>query len=79
MSNKWTTANMPDLTGKIIIVTGANSGIGFEACKAFAGKGAQVILACRNMQKAEVALAELQDDAPNGHSEIMQFDLASQQ
>ena len=69
---------MPDLTGKIIIVTGANSGIGFEAVKEFARKGAQVILACRNMQKAEVALAALQNDVPNAQVEVMQLDLASQ-
>ena len=40
---------MPDLTGKVIIVTGANSGVGYEAAKEFARKGAQTILACRNM------------------------------
>jgi NAD(P)-dependent dehydrogenase (short-subunit alcohol dehydrogenase family) len=49
---KWTTENMPDLTGKVIIVTGSNSGIGFEAAQEFARKGAHTILACRNMDKA---------------------------
>ena len=58
----WTTADMPDLTGKVIIVTGANSGIGFEAAKEFARKGAQTILACRSMDKAQVALAEIRTD-----------------
>lgn len=77
-TQKWTTNDMPELIGKIIIVTGANSGIGFEASKEFARKGAQVILACRNMQKAEVALAELQSDVPSAQAEIKQLDLASQ-
>ncbi|MCP4363645.1 MAG: SDR family NAD(P)-dependent oxidoreductase [Chloroflexi bacterium] len=74
----WTTANIPDLTGKVIIVTGANSGVGFEAAKEFARKGAQIILACRSMEKAEAALTEIQAEIPNTQAEIMQLDLASQ-
>jgi len=56
----WTTADMPDLTGKVMIVTGANSGIGYEAAKEFARKGAQTILACRSMDKAQFALDKIQ-------------------
>lgn len=74
----WTTANMPDLTGKVIIVTGANSGIGYEAAKEFARKGAQTILACRSMDKAQAALSQIQAEIPNAPVEIMQLDLASQ-
>lgn len=77
MSQKWTTEEMPELTGKIIVVTGANSGVGYEAAKAFAQKGAQTILACRNMQKADAALARLKRDVSNAHAEIMELDLAS--
>lgn len=73
----WTTANMPDLAGKVIVVTGANSGIGFEAAKEFARKGAKTILACRSMEKAESALVEIQAEIPNAPAEIMQLDLAS--
>jgi len=73
----WTTAHIPDLTGKVIIVTGANSGIGFEAAKEFARKGAQTILACRSMEKAETALAEIRAEIPDAPAEIMQLDLAS--
>ena len=74
----WTTANMPDLTGKVIIVTGANSGIGYEAAKEFARKGATTILACRSMSKAKAALTLIQAEVPSAKAEIMQLDLASQ-
>ncbi len=73
----WTTADMPDLTGKVIIVTGANSGIGFEAAKEFARKGAQTILACRSLDKAQGALDRIRAEIPNAPVEIMQLDLAS--
>ncbi|HSM72842.1 MAG TPA: oxidoreductase [Anaerolineales bacterium] len=77
-NKNWTTDNMPDLTGKVIIVTGANSGIGYEAAKEFARKGAQTILACRNMDKAQSALNQIWAEVPNAKVEIMQLDLASQ-
>ena len=51
----WTTENIPDLTGKVIIVTGGNSGLGYESVKAFAKKGAEVILASRSVDKGEAA------------------------
>ncbi len=73
----WTTDDMPDLSGKVIIVTGANSGIGLEAAKAFARKGAQTVLACRSMEKAAAALTELQAEVPEAKAETMQLDLAS--
>jgi NAD(P)-dependent dehydrogenase (short-subunit alcohol dehydrogenase family) len=51
----WTTANITDLTGKVIIVTGGNSGLGYESVKAFAEKGAEVILTSRLVEKGEAA------------------------
>lgn len=48
-----------DLTGKVVIVTGANSGIGFETAKSFALHGAHVILACRNMTRASEAVSHI--------------------
>ncbi len=77
MSNKWTIENMPDLTGKIVVVTGANSGLGFETASAFAQKGAQVILASRNVAKAKTAVAQIEKQAPNAVTEIIQLDLSN--
>ena len=77
MSDVWTTDNIPDLTGKVIIVTGANSGIGYEATKEFARNGAKTILACRSMDKAEQAVTQIRAEIPHALTEIMQLDLAS--
>ncbi len=77
MSEKWTTANIPNLSGKVIIVTGANSGVGYEAAKEFARNGAQTILACRSIDKAQTALSQIQAEIPKASAEIMQLDLAS--
>lgn len=73
----WTTANIPDLTGKVIIITGANSGIGYDEAKEFARKGAQVILASRNMDKAQAALNQILAEIPDARAEVMHLDLAS--
>jgi NAD(P)-dependent dehydrogenase (short-subunit alcohol dehydrogenase family) len=75
--DKWTTADMPDLNGKVIVVTGANSGIGFGAANAFAAKGATTILACRSRERAEDALRRIQDDVTDATAEIMMLDLGS--
>jgi NAD(P)-dependent dehydrogenase (short-subunit alcohol dehydrogenase family) len=72
----WRPAMMPDLSDKTILVTGANSGIGLEAVKLFAGKNAEVIMACRNVEKAEVAAAEVRAVVPEARLEIMALDLA---
>ena len=77
MSEKWTTKNIPNLSGKVFIVTGANSGIGFEAAKELARKGAKTILASRSLDKAIKALAKIQKEIPDAPVEIMQLDLAN--
>lgn len=77
MSKNWTTANIPDLTGKVMIVTGANIGLGFETAKEFARKGAQTVMACRNMDKAQTARESILSEIPQAQAEIMQLDLSS--
>ena len=77
MTQKWTTANIPDLSGKVVIVTGANSGTGYEAAKEFARKGAQTILACRSMQKGQDAADKILQEIPDAAVEHIHLDLAS--
>ena len=59
MTSKWTEKNLPDLTGKIIIITGANSGTGFAATKFMSAKGATIVMACRNPDKANQVLQSI--------------------
>lgn len=72
----WDIRNMPDLPGKVIIVTGGNSGLGYESVKAFAEKGAQVILASRSADRGEEARASILGDVPKGKIEVMTLDMA---
>jgi NAD(P)-dependent dehydrogenase (short-subunit alcohol dehydrogenase family) len=69
----WKLENIGDLTGKVMIVTGGNSGLGFESVKAFARKGAEVIMTSRSLEKGEAAKAAMGN--PVGHIEVMQLDL----
>jgi NAD(P)-dependent dehydrogenase (short-subunit alcohol dehydrogenase family) len=74
-NNQWTTDNIPDQTGRVVIVTGANSGIGYETAYVLTKKGATVIMACRNQQKGEAAAQQIRDQEPKGTVEMMQLDL----
>ncbi len=75
----WTLNDLPDLSGKVIVITGANSGIGYESARAFARNGAQIILACRDTAKADQALLKIQAEIPGAQGEILQLDLTSLQ
>jgi NAD(P)-dependent dehydrogenase (short-subunit alcohol dehydrogenase family) len=72
----WNIANISDLTGKTIIVTGGNSGLGFEAVKALSGKGARVIMACRSVARGEIARKQIIELQPNSDIIVMELDLA---
>lgn len=67
---------LPSQKGRIAIVTGSNTGLGFETAKALASKGATVILACRNIQKAEAAKEEILKTAPKSDIDPIQLDLS---
>ena len=51
--SKWTTADIPDQTGRTAVITGANTGLGYETAAALAAKGAHVVLAVRNLEKGK--------------------------
>jgi NAD(P)-dependent dehydrogenase (short-subunit alcohol dehydrogenase family) len=76
----FTATDVPDQTGRCIIVTGANTGIGYEAAKVLAGKGARVLLACRDESKAMAAMSGIREAMPHanlGFLPLDQADLAS--
>ncbi len=75
----WTVSDIPDLTGKTAVVTGANGGLGLESAKALAGKGAHVVMAARNQEKAQGAFDEIMAAHPNASLEIVELDLGSQE
>ena len=73
----WTPERLPSLKGKTYVITGANVGAGFEATKVFVGKGAKVVMLCRNPQKAKTAIAKIKDQFPAADVSFIQLDLAS--
>ncbi|MUV86822.1 SDR family NAD(P)-dependent oxidoreductase [Natronomonas sp. CBA1123] len=75
MSN-WTREDMPELSGRTVVVTGANSGLGLEATRAFARKGAHVVMACRNVESAEDAREEIREEVPGASLTVEALDLA---
>ncbi len=73
----WTREQIPDQSGRTFVVTGGNSGIGFEAALALAEKKAHVVLACRSLERASEAVAALEKRVPGASVEVMALDLAS--
>ena len=73
----WTTADIPDQTGRTAIVTGANTGLGYETAVALAGQGARVVLAVRNLDKGKQAATRIAEAHPGATVELQELDLTS--
>lgn len=74
---RWTEKDVPSQEGKIAIVTGANSGLGFETARVLAAKGAHVVLACRNAEKGRAAEARILEAHPEASVQLASLDLQS--
>jgi len=72
----WTTTDIPDQSGRIALVTGGNSGLGYQTVLQLARKGARVLLAARDRGRGAAALERLAADAPGGQAELVRLDLA---
>ena len=73
---KWTAADIPDQSGHVAVVTGANSGLGLVTARGLARAGATVVMGCRDLGKAEVAAASIREAVPGANLEIEALDLA---
>jgi len=72
----WETSNIPNLTGKTVLITGANSGLGYYTAKALSEKNAHVIMACRSLEKAIQAIKKLKAFNPEGLFTPLKLDLS---
>ena len=75
-SDGWTPAELPSMDDRTVIVTGANTGIGYEGSKALAAAGATVVMACRSVERGEGARAEIESEVPGADCEVRECDLA---
>jgi NAD(P)-dependent dehydrogenase (short-subunit alcohol dehydrogenase family) len=76
-AGQWTEAEVPDQSGRTAVITGGNSGIGFEAVRVLAGRGARLILGCRDQGKAHDAVTRIRAAAPGADVRVVPLDLAS--
>src|SRR6187402_58832 len=77
MTTKWTAADVPDQSGRVAVVTGANTGIGYEAALVLAGRGAKVVIAVRNLDKGTKAVSALKQVHPGADVTVAELDLSS--
>src|SRR5450631_2465463 len=77
MNSKWTAADVPDQSGRVAIVTGANSGLGYDTAAVLAARGAQVVLAVRNLDKGTQAVNRIKAASPNAVVALQELDLSS--
>ena len=73
----WSTADIPNLDGRVAVVTGANGGLGLETARALAAAGAHVVIAARDQAKAATAEADIRETVPTPSLEVVELDLGS--
>jgi NAD(P)-dependent dehydrogenase (short-subunit alcohol dehydrogenase family) len=76
-TSRWSTADIPDQSGRVAVVTGSNTGLGLETARALAGAGAEVVIAVRNLDKGEAASATILESHPGAVVHVQSLDLAS--
>ncbi len=74
---KWTIANIPDQSGRVAVITGANTGLGFETALALAEHGAHVVLAVRELNKGKDAAERITTRSPHADVALQELDLTS--
>jgi NAD(P)-dependent dehydrogenase (short-subunit alcohol dehydrogenase family) len=77
MKAKWTSGDVPGQQGRLAVVTGANTGLGFETARVLAARGASVVLAVRDTEKGKRAAAAIAGAAPGADVTVQRLDLAS--
>ncbi|WAJ45307.1 SDR family NAD(P)-dependent oxidoreductase [Mycobacterium sp. Aquia_216] len=75
--DKWTTSDIPDQSGRVAVITGANTGLGYETAAALAERGAHVVLAVRNLDKGKDAAARITAQSPHADVALQELDLTS--
>ena len=77
MTARWTSGDVPGQQGRLAVVTGANTGLGFETARVLAARGASVVLAVRDAEKGKAAAARIAGTAPGANVTVQPLDLAS--
>ncbi|MGI8451714.1 MAG: oxidoreductase [Streptosporangiaceae bacterium] len=75
--NRWTEGSVPGQEGRTVVITGGNTGLGFEAARVLAQAGAAIVLACRDPARGAAAAARIRDTAPRARVDLVRLDLAS--
>lgn len=75
-TEKWTADAIPEQSGKLVVITGGNSGIGYEAARVLAAKGARVLLAVRSVERGEAARDKIRREHASAEVEVMELDLS---
>jgi NAD(P)-dependent dehydrogenase (short-subunit alcohol dehydrogenase family) len=73
----WSANDVPDLSGRTVVVTGGNSGIGYEAALVLAARHANVVIACRSLDRAGIAASAIAKAHPDAAIEVTELDLAN--